>query len=407
MQEDLYGGGGSFPPDSWDMSGELAADVSNLSAAALHLTPSSNAHAAARRLFAPCQHGCSMPNVSHALLPTDDEDPFLRLPKQDGDKDGKDGLDAAVALRAKPVARRGPGFFALLPPGRQPSELAAAAAAAAAAAEAAARSSAAAKALQQRAAKLAASKAQGTANQAQPGGDQHAAAQAQAQQAPETQQPAQQQESRAEGQRTALPRTVLDRLQAALEGPAAQKKDVASGAEAATAPTAADASQPAASVVASRPPAATDGTAAAAAGAAAVPGLALPAASVAPAVAPGAAAPAAAGKMDPSVAASKPGAPLLKRGDRVTYRGKVHPSFTAAQERLDQLQQAISRVEASASSRAREYLPQLLVSLVLKWCCILVAAVRLAWRAAVASHEEARRSSWRAGPLCLQPAPHF
>jgi hypothetical protein len=61
------------------------------------------------------------------------------------------------------------------------------------------------------------------------------------------------------------------------------------------------------------------------------------------------------------VAASKPGAALLKRGDRVTYRGKLHPSLSAAQERLDQLQQAISRVEASSSARAREYLPQLLM----------------------------------------------
>lgn len=61
------------------------------------------------------------------------------------------------------------------------------------------------------------------------------------------------------------------------------------------------------------------------------------------------------------IAASKATPPAVRRGDRVSYVGRVHPSLAAAQERLDQLQAAISRVEASGSQRHRDYLPQLLV----------------------------------------------
>lgn len=306
------------------------------------------------------------------------------MPKPDGDKDGKD--TAVVMRRAKPTAMRNPsgamGLFSLMPPGRQHGDLAAAAAAAA---EAAARTNALAKNLQERAAKRfgptpAAQDAAGPTQspggaqqvpeQPQPGGTQQAA---QPQQPSQAQQAAQKQESKADGEEAPLNRTAsFEKAIDAATKPAFMT-DVPAGGDAATATTAAGASQPAASVVASRPPAGTDGPReAAAAGVAAVPGLALPAASAAPTAPPGAAgtAAAAARKVDTSVAASKAGAALPKRGDRVTYRGKVNPAIAAAQERMEQLQQAISRVEASSSARAREYLPQLLVSL----CCVLAAA---------------------------------
>lgn len=62
-----------------------------------------------------------------------------------------------------------------------------------------------------------------------------------------------------------------------------------------------------------------------------------------------------------SAATPKPGGPTVRRGDRVSYLGRQHPSMASAQERLDQLQAAIQRVELSSSQRARDYLPQLLV----------------------------------------------
>lgn len=330
--------------------------------------------------------------------PADEDDPFARMPKLDGDKDGKDSLDTAVALRRpKPTMRRGAsgapmGFLTLLPPGRKSGDLAAAAAAAA---EAAARASAAAKKVQNlqervQQAITAFKPAQDTPSQP-PAGSAQQPAEAQAgtaQQAAGAQQPAGKAQQPAEAQQPGQPQELAARLAQAPPkvtpgGPPPLRDfitipiDLGGGvsgvirqyvppeAEAATAPAAAGESQPAASVVASRPPAGTEGPrepATATGGGAAVPGLALPAASAAPATAPGAAGPAAAGKVDASAAASKAAAQLMKRGDRVAYRGKLHPSLGAAQERLEQLQQAISRVEASSSARAREYLPQLLVS---------------------------------------------
>lgn len=308
------------------------------------------------------------------------------MPKPDGDKDGKD--TAVVMRRHKPTVMRNPsgamGLFSLMPPGRQHGDLAAAAAAAA---EAAARATAAAN-LHEQAAKLRGltKAAQGTAGptqspggaqqmpgQPQPGGTQQAA---QPQQPSEVQQAAQKQESKADGQEPPLDRTASFEKAIDAATKPAFTTDVPAGGEAATATAAAGASQPAASVVASRPPAGTDRPREpVAAGATTAPVLALPAASAAPAAPPGAAGvmAAAARKVDTSVAASKPGAPLPKRGDRVTYRGKVNPAIAATQERMEQLQQAISRVEASNSARAREYLPQLLVSR----CCVLAAAAVL------------------------------
>jgi hypothetical protein len=62
-----------------------------------------------------------------------------------------------------------------------------------------------------------------------------------------------------------------------------------------------------------------------------------------------------------AAAQSKAEGPVLHRGDRISYVGRLHPTLAASHERLNQLQAAISRVEASHSQRAQQYLPQLMV----------------------------------------------
>lgn len=148
---------------------------------------------------------------------------------------------------------------------------------------------------------------------------------------------------------------------------AAEAAEPAAAAPPASAPAALSApAQPAASAVASGPAqAATEGPskrAADTAGAAA--SEAAPAVSTAPAIGHPVAvgvAPGAAAKASGLGRPSKPALVALRRGDRIAYLGRVHPGLAAAQERIGQLQAAISRVEASGSHRAREYLPQLLM----------------------------------------------
>ena len=145
----------------------------------------------------------------------------------------------------------------------------------------------------------------------------------------------------------------------------AQQQEGGSGSGSASPMAAQDAAQqqPAASAVASVPPPGEPfRQAAKPAHGKQLDGLNLPAASAAVGSMPAAAhdvTRAAAGGA--SAAASKPAGLALRRGDRVTYAGRVHPSLAAAQQRLDQLHAAIQRVESSGNQRARDYLPQLLV----------------------------------------------
>ena len=266
------------------------------------------------------------------------------MPKLGGDRDKKDGGDAsardpagldAMSMRAKMGARRGAPpsslFLSLAPPARQGSGVPAAAAAALAAVKAAAdrasevqekadRAQDMLKAVRERMAAL--------NSQAEQAMVASAAARAAAKQGGAT-----------EGAAGAL---------------AAGKPAACGAAPAPAAGTAAAAagSQPVASEAA-------EGAAAKAAKAAQV---AVPAASVAPASAPGAApqAPAAGTRAEPSAAASRAAGPPLRRGDRVSYVGRAHPGLAAAQERVDQLQAAMSSSRASQSGM-RDLLPQLIM----------------------------------------------
>ncbi|KAL4422596.1 hypothetical protein ABPG75_008793 [Micractinium tetrahymenae] len=354
LPDDLFGGGGGFPPDPWEVS--------------------------------------------------DEDDPFMGLSKADKKEAGPGGkdtsLDTALALRTKTTARRSMPGMAYYPLGltgaaqRHPN-LANAAAAAAAAQAAAERAAAAAKAARERAAACRAAatgtpmpgalpglaaapaaaplarqptggqpaqaSAPAAAADSQPTGDaapaaaQPAAAGADAPAAPasgQQRQPEQQvgqQEDAEESQ--AKRRKVLVDLGAALDD--ALKRlhgEVGPDPPVLAAGGAAEGSRAAA---ASKAPGLLKGAAS----------LTLPAASAAPAGVPpaGGAVAAAAAQAGASAAVSKAAAPAVRRGDRVSYLGRQHPSVSSAQERLEQLQAAIHRVELSSSQRARDYLPQLLV----------------------------------------------
>lgn len=155
-------------------------------------------------------------------------------------------------------------------------------------------------------------------------------------------------------------------LEAALEAAAAAPSEAAPAAAAAEPSAAAPAGTAAA---ASQPPAASDAAAecgakaGTSAPAAKAPHAAVPAASAAPTPAPLAApqAPAPGARGEPSAAASKAVGPPLRRGDRISYVGRVHPGLAAAQERLDQLQAAMGTARSGGQSSVRDLLPQLLM----------------------------------------------
>lgn len=51
----------------------------------------------------------------------------------------------------------------------------------------------------------------------------------------------------------------------------------------------------------------------------------------------------------------------FKRGDRVSYLGRLTPVPAAAQERLEAIQASLSRMEAAGQGRLRDYLPTLML----------------------------------------------
>lgn len=334
-----------------------------------------------------CGSGSPAPFPPDPWDVSDEDDPFLmpglgKPGKREGEP-GKDSLDTALAMRAKANARRGamPGmaYFSLgAPGGRQPSGLAGAAAservnAAFAAAEAAkeiavaarAKATAAKERCEAAQAGAAAAKAAAAAFGAATAKTAAAGAAAPVERTASIGVPAgeQQQQDLAAMMDDNVAESDALRLAAGAAPPAEQHAEAAEAAAAGGAAAAQDGApqQPAASGVASGPAAAAALVGGAsldpASKAAVLPKAVLPLDGRAQPVLPAAsAAPGAGGE-----AASKAPGPALRRGDRISYVGRVHPSLAAAQERLDQLQAAIHRVESSASQRARDYLPQLLV----------------------------------------------